>query len=63
MTLLKYFCKKEVPRCQKLPDRCSPLGQEVGKNLTEEANKEVVLVLENSEPIAMGPLSSITTHT
>ena len=28
-------------RGQKLPDPCGPLGQEVGKNLTKEANKEL----------------------
>ena len=39
---------KEAPHGQKLPDLCGPLGQKVGKNLTEEANKEVVLVLESS---------------
>ena len=48
MALLEYFRKKEAPRGQKLPDPCGPLGQEVGKNLTEEANKEVALVLESS---------------
>ena len=46
MALLAYFRKKET-RAQ-LPDPCSPIGQEVGKNLTKEANKEVVFVLENS---------------
>ena len=48
MALLVYFCKKEVPRGQKLPDHSGPLGQEVGKNLTEKANKEVALVFESS---------------
>ena len=48
MTLLEYFRKKKTLRGQKLPDRCGPLGQEVCKNLTEEANKEVALVLESS---------------
>ena len=37
-----------MPHGQKLPDPCGPLGQEVGKNLTKEANKEVALVLESS---------------
>ena len=40
MALRESFCK-EVPRGQKLLDPCGPLGQEVGKNLTEEANKEI----------------------
>ena len=31
-----------------VPDPCGSLGQEVGNNLTEEANKKVALVLENS---------------
>ena len=47
MALLEYF-RKNAPRGQKLPDPCGPLGQEVGKNLTEEANKEGALVLESS---------------
>ena len=47
MSLLKYFRKKEEARCQKLPDPCGPLGQEVGEKLTEEANREVALVLES----------------
>ena len=40
-----------MPHGVKLPDPCCPLGKEVGKNLTEEANKEVALVLENSSHI------------
>ena len=47
MALLKYFRKKEEARGQKLPDPCGPLGQEVGEKLTEEANREVALVLES----------------
>ena len=57
MELLEYFRKKKAPRGQKLPDPCGPLGQKVGKNLTEEANKEVALVLESSSR-NVGPLSS-----
>ena len=33
MALLKYFCKKEEARGQKLLDPCGPLGQEVGEKL------------------------------
>ena len=62
MALLEYFRKKKAPRGQKLPDPCGPLGQKVGKNLTEEANKEVALVLESSSR-NVGPLSSVATHT
>ena len=47
MALLKYFRKKEEARGQKLPDPCGLLGQEVGEKLTEEANREVALVLES----------------
>ena len=46
MALFSYFHKKETRA--ELPDPCGPIGQEVGKNLTEEANKEVAFVLENS---------------
>ena len=52
--LLTYFRKKET--CSEthaqLPDPCGSIGQEVGKSLTEEANKEVSLVLENSTSLS-----------
>ena len=47
MALLKYFRKKEEACGQKLPDPCGPLRQEVDEKLTEEANREVALVLES----------------
>ena len=54
MALLAYICKKEAHA--QLPDPCDPIGQEVGKNLMEEANKEVVFVLENSMSLGITKL-------
>ena len=48
MVLLKFFCKKDRKKDihnTPLPDPCGPVGQEVGKELTKEANKEVAPVL------------------
>ena len=39
MALLAYFINKKETQAR-LPDPCGPIGQEVGKNLTKETNKE-----------------------
>jgi len=44
MALLEYFQKKDVYNAL-LPDPCGPVGKEIGKKHSEEANKEVTPVL------------------
>ena len=51
MVLLEFFRKKEHKievHNARLPDPCGPIGQEVGKVPTEEANKEVAPLLVGS---------------
>ena len=51
MVLLEFLCKKESKSKEahgnkgQLPDPCGPVGQEIGKQLTAAANKEVASVL------------------
>ena len=46
MVLLEFLRKKEAHNNKaQLPDPCGPVGQEIGRQLTVLANKEVASVL------------------